>query len=131
MFNVRIWLKAESMLVYLMDYRVEKGRLWLEMARHRKMVYEADQFVTMSPSCLKDKKGNPVYEGDIIRIFGTIYREVKCKNGALGYDMSPQLTVLCFIASNSNMRYDDAGNCTSIEIMGNKYQHTYLLDQIT
>lgn len=84
------------------------------------------EFEIMQFTGLKDKNGNEIYEGDIVRMFTHFNHLVDFNEGAFGYWYNSVVEYFISFQSNKNFEWKN-NQSDELEIIGNIYQHPELL----
>lgn len=127
-FRFRAWDKKNKNFIF--DIENENKRDWeiteLEQCRYfGEYFLMPERYIVEQCTGLKDKNGRPIYEGDIISIFGgSQYEIVEWCEGRLGYFVEVQLS------AGADFGPECLGNLRDvIAVIGNIHENADLLEE--
>ena len=126
-FRLRAWNKEEKEMYYDVEGQYDNGCNGMGTMDHQCLtdLLEDERYIVEQCTGLKDKNGRPIYEGDIISIFGgSQYEIVKWCEGRLGYFVEVQLS------AGADFGPECLGNLRDvIEVIGNIHENAELLEE--
>jgi uncharacterized phage protein (TIGR01671 family) len=132
-YKFRVWDKRNKRMeeidganLYLADgkiYEVSAGSFGMECTFEKEDVTE--RYIPLEYTGLKDKSGEEIYEGDVLRITGRYFKKTIQENMAVEYDESRALFgVLDALHTVSLNNFDCEDD---VEVIGNIYENADLL----
>ncbi len=121
-FKFRIWDKKQKKLAYPNDNPYHNMEMvnYLLFVNNSNLKWDINNYELMQCTGLKDKNGELIYEGDIVKLYNQNYKIIYEQRGAY---------FGLYISKNETYYLNDINTQTSnMEIIGNIYENPELLE---